>query len=447
MSDFAPAVFGVRHDYACDPAPTGRGGYAEVFRATHKPTGSIVALKRLPKAFSPQAEEARERMRREVEVMKAMVGERHVMPVLDHAGDFSWYVMPLARGDLRKLRDDFAGPALVDVLRQAATGLLAAHARGYVHRDITPMNILRLSHSANWWVIADWGLVRKPPGMTTTLLTASGDVLGTDGFVAPEVFDDPHRVTSAADVYSLGRVVSWAVTGRIPLRGERSPPPGAFRQLVRQATQDDPSSRPTLSAFVDQLDELMFEPAVAPTSRDELLGRVHAGDAQAARELVDAADADPDDDGLYLDYLAKGGGSTARAAATDQETAERMVEKMAAHMADNFGYRNFDYLNTPLGWMLDVAQAADEAGDLGLLEDVAAVLFRAEVANVRWRQRDRTRSWLGSLGGESALAVARGLRSVEGAREWLCEGQWRPVHGASPAIRQVLSVGSSRADA
>jgi serine/threonine protein kinase len=442
VKSFEPSRKSVKKDYACDPVPKGRGGYADVFRAVHKPTGTIVAFKRLHtmKAVVPDGD-ALPRMKREVEAMRALSESPHVMPVYDRAEDFSWYVMPLARGDLYQLRDAMAldEQRLVRVFHHVAAGLKAAHANGYVHRDITPQNLLLLDEPDDPWVVADWGLVRKPAGMTTTLLTSTG-VIGTDGFLAPEVFDDPHNVTAAADIYSLGRVITWAITGDVPARGDRNPPPGAYRQLVRRATDDDPSRRPSLVEFMAELDNLMFVAPSAPQdSWDDLLTRANDGDRDAARKLVEAADERPDDADLYLDYLAKSGETSARQmVASDSNMALRIVDQMTMHMESNFGGRNYDYLNVTLGWILQVAQAAEAAHNLGLLEDVSLTLLEAEASCARFRQRDRTRSWLNGLSGDAALAVARALRARPAACEWLCREDWAPSGRADAAIRNVI---------
>lgn len=119
---------GVRGDYAYDARRIEHGGYAEVFAATHKPTGRRVALKRLNPGAKWSRDDAVPRMRREIDVMRAMNGHRHVMPVLAADPDGHWYMVPLAAGDLVALRDDLSDEALRDVLCDVADALAAAHA-------------------------------------------------------------------------------------------------------------------------------------------------------------------------------------------------------------------------------------------------------------------------------------------------------------------------------
>lgn len=434
---------GVRSDYACDPRPCGEGGYATVFPATHKPTGASVALKRLnPNIFD---DDAQPRMKREVETLRALAGNPHVMPVLDSDSEFKWYVMPLARGDMTKFSVPLPDRTLADALAQAAEGLAHAHARGFVHRDIKPPNILRLggaSGEVDRWVVADWGLVRNPRGMTTRLLTSDGQVIGTDGFIAPEVLQGSHEnATPKADVYSLGRVALWAATGNVPLAGSEELPVGVFRQLVRDATRADPNQRLSLAQFQERLTQLSFEPLPPPVElAEELAAQARTGDAAAAAALFDLAAESLDDADLFLDHLANLPAGSVRAGVThDARQAGRLLEPMGRHLNEDFGDRNFQYLNVPLGWMLDVARAAISLGDMGLLEDAATVLFAAEVSCARYDQRRKSRTWLNALNGPAARTVARALQANPKAAQWYMAEDWEPDRRADDSIRGALS--------
>lgn len=126
-----------------------------------------------------------------------------------------------------------------------------------MHRDVTPPNIVRITHDGQArWVIADFGLVRRPRGLTTVVRTMVGSEFGTAGFAAPEAWDDPHAMTAQADIYSLGRVVAWAVTGRLPAPNRTLlPDDGPWRTFVQRATQDEPTARPiSMRALVALMD-------------------------------------------------------------------------------------------------------------------------------------------------------------------------------------------------
>jgi serine/threonine protein kinase len=433
---------GVRSDYACETKPCGEGGYATVFPATHKPTGTKVALKRLNANIFD--EDAQPRMKREVEALLALAGHEHVMPVLDSDPDFTWYVMPLARGDMTKFSVPLPDRTLADALGQAAEGLAHAHAQGFVHRDIKPPNILRLggaSGEVERWVVADWGLVRNPKGMTTRLLTSSGEVIGTDGFIAPEVLQGSHaNATAKADVYSLGRVALWAATGTVPLAGSDDLPTGVFRLLVRDSTRADPDRRISLAQFQERLTQLSFEPLPPPVEvAEELAGRARKGDTAAAAELFDLAAGSLDDSDLFLDHLASLPAEAVNAGvAHDPRQAGRLIEPMSSHLSESFGDRNFHYYNVVLDWILKVARAAIRVNDLGLLEDAVTDLFAAEPRYVRYEQRHRTRAWLNGLRGPQARTVARALQASPDAVKWYMDEDWEPDRRADDSIRGAL---------
>lgn len=114
---------------------------------------------------------------------------------------------------------------------------------------VTPNNVLGFPDqergSGVRWVIADCGLARRPLGETTEGLTGSVSRLGTDGYMAPESFGDPHSVTESADVYSLGRILAFLLTGRRPtVTTPLLPDDGPWRPVVRRFTRPDPAERP-----------------------------------------------------------------------------------------------------------------------------------------------------------------------------------------------------------
>ncbi|URN13115.1 restriction endonuclease, SacI family [Streptomyces radiopugnans] len=238
---------GVRKNYACDPIPID-GGQAQVFRARDKSTGSVVALKKIRTPLERRIA----RMRREIEVGLLLSGHPHAMPILDHAPDHSWFVMPYAQGTLLDYRDELRNDnALIALLHAVCSVLEVAHEKGYVHRDIKPANILLLDGR---WVLADWGIVRRPRGMTTDpQRTKVGMALGSAGFAAPELEDDAHSAGPQADIYSLGQLVGWAVTGKNPRANiPLVPDNGAWRPVVESATKYDPSMRPgSVKEFLD----------------------------------------------------------------------------------------------------------------------------------------------------------------------------------------------------
>ncbi len=158
-------------------APVGEGGFAEVWEARRRADGQIVAFKQANKR-----PEALARLKREIEV-QGMLAHPHVMPIWDVDPDLRWYTMPLALGNLEKLRSRLDEDDLALIIYDVCDALAVAHSHGFVHRDVTPWNILALPHASSRggrrWVVADWGLVRRPAGQTTDRLTRSGQGLGT----------------------------------------------------------------------------------------------------------------------------------------------------------------------------------------------------------------------------------------------------------------------------
>ena len=378
-------------------------------------------------------------MRREIDVMRQLNGTPGVMPILDSDEQNLWYVMPIADGDLKTLRESLDAADLIAAASGIAEGLRAAHSRGLVHRDVTPTNVLRLPDRQ--WVVADWGVVRRPLGMTTKRLTEIDKPLGTDGFAAPEVLRDSHgNASPAADVYSLGRVMSYAVTGQWPLAGERRPPDGAWRSWVRDAIRDDPDDRATLDELVDRLQEVGYEPSEerAPERAAGLAQAAATGDEEAAFRLLELADDNHDDAALFFDFLPATKGRALDRLVAEEQMAERLVSTMRSWLEDFRAWdrRDFDDYNRVLGWFHEVASAASRQNRIGVLEDVADALFAVDYKLDRWRDRDRTQRWLTRLGAAEAAAVARSLRRSPEAASWIAR-DWQPAN-IHPAIGDAL---------
>jgi serine/threonine protein kinase len=238
-----------RRNYTLKSQPIAVGGQAEVFEAIHKPTGKSVAFKRLV----TRAHDAIARLRREIEVQTS-IDHPNVMPILDHSDSFQWCVMPLATQVLVKLPLPLANDVVVDVVEHCARGLAEAHSHNFIHRDVTPNNILLLNdEKGERWVVSDWGLVRRH-GQTTVVRTIPGQSFGTAGFASPETWADAHVVGTASDVYSLGRVVAWSQSGRWPLPNVPLPAPDPWREFVERTTALDSSERPpTMNHVLDLL--------------------------------------------------------------------------------------------------------------------------------------------------------------------------------------------------
>ncbi len=396
----------------------GQGGFAEVFEAAEvNDPHTVVALKRpLGVPF------AAERLRREIDV-QSRITHPNVMPILDADASGTWFTMPLAEGSLETLgmkgAIDKRDPKTVeDVIRAVIKGLAAAHLLGFVHRDVTPRNILALpdatTPSGRRWVVADWGLVRRPLGETTARLTRVGEGMGTWGFAAPECWVDAHQVDHRADVYSVGRIAAWMLTGRDPVANVQLLPDGPWRGWVAESTRDDPARRlETMTSLESRLDTLLAAPPSSPRSQLSELFQGSGDDvpAEAWRIALDHCD----DEQLFIDHLARAPLAPLETWATEfPEDSARLALQMCRHMATaEWRGRSFDYANTPLRWIFVVMQSLVRAERLDLLEDIASEFFVVESSWDRWEQLDRTRVWLRSASGEVGRVLARAIRRAD----------------------------------
>src|SRR5918992_4449161 len=197
--------------------PIGHGGMAIVYKARQETLDRTVAVKVLSEALAA-SEEFIERFRREARTAANM---RHpnVITVHDFGQDergVPYLVMEFIEGDtLADLMDAGLDDARVpDLLDQIAAGLDYAHARGVIHRDIKPGNVLLTDDGRA--VLADFGLAWLIEG---TPLTMAGGVVGTPEYMSPEqASGDP--IDHRSDVYALGVVLFEMLTGERPFAAE-----------------------------------------------------------------------------------------------------------------------------------------------------------------------------------------------------------------------------------
>jgi quercetin dioxygenase-like cupin family protein len=198
-------------------APLGRGGMGVVYRAYDVRLKRTVALKLIAPEFAAD-ERFRERFSRESELAMSLE-HPNVIPIHD-AGEADgrlYLVMRCVEGiDLRALlgRDGALEPKrALAIVRQVGNALDAAHARGLVHRDVKPSNVL-LDESEHAY-LADFGLTRRFADETTA---ADARSLGTPAYLAPEQIEG-RPVDGRADVYSLGCLLYECLAGEPPFVG------------------------------------------------------------------------------------------------------------------------------------------------------------------------------------------------------------------------------------
>lgn len=409
---------GVRRDYACEKLPFHRqeDGMADVFYATHKTSGTPVVLKQLRGEHPPLPKRAR--MAREIEVGRLLSEHPNAMPVWDSGSDSKWFVMPKAQAVATERLDDLRDPAVLrDLVESLCSALAAAHdiqapgsPHGWVHRDIKPSNVLRLDGR---WVLADWGIARRPPGQTThPQRTKVGVSMGSEGFSAPELSSDAHSAGPPADVYSLGQLIGWAVTRRNPQQNiPLIPNSGPWRAVVREATRTDPRRRPaTVRAFLDLIAQEIDTPPVPPVVQAETLrDALDAGAENAPEELVVLAAAHPDDAALYCDVLLNiDPEALIPALMADPpraiEIVRAMPELLGTHRSTERGE-----VDAVILWLFTVARHAASTAQLHLLEESCNGAFTWDALWDQWTPQDKIRPWLRTLTGDAAGSVAGAL--------------------------------------
>jgi serine/threonine protein kinase len=269
----------------------GRGGMGEVWRAQHRLLSRDAAIKLVrPEVLGASGEaDARmllRRFEREAKATAALTSP-HTINVFDFGvtndGNF-YYVMELLSGrDLESVVRDF-GPIPAEraifLLRQVCHSLADAHARGLVHRDIKPANIYlcRMGLEYDFVKVLDFGLVkdRKRRLGQQTLATFDYHTTGTPAYMAPEIILGEADVDRRADVYALGCVAYYLLTGELVF--EADTPMKMLMQHV-QALPVPPSQRTELP-IPPELDAIVMaclekDPGKRPQNAEELLRIAH----------------------------------------------------------------------------------------------------------------------------------------------------------------------------
>jgi serine/threonine protein kinase len=407
---------GERGDYALESRPLAPpGGQAEVFPATHKPSGAVVAFKRR----TGWRERGQRRMRREVEIAQRLGSNPHVMPVLDFDPAYAWFVMPKAEATAEDKRRELQAPEELRALVEAvAAGLTDAHRHDWIHRDIKPANILLLDGQ---WVVADWGIVRRPRGQTSTAGLLTTTAIGTEGFAAPEQFLDGHDVTPASDIYSLGQLIGWILTGTWPQTNRPLlPGPGPWYGVVRQATQLDPARRPQdMTAFLDLVERETGAGSELPIVRAQrLLTAVDKqNDPGAAAQLLALAADQPDSYELYLNVITRLDVTTARRALlANPAQAAAVAQALTLHAAAH-DWPSSEEADRAVWWLLDVSRVAAREKQWALLDTAVQGMCDWNGRFDRWKPRDDIKDWMRELTGHTASIVASALRAQpDGAR-------------------------------
>lgn len=254
----------------------GRGGMGVVYRGVRVSDGVTVAVKTITPAPGVGAK-AVERFVREASVL-AGLSHPHVVRHLDSgsAGGVVFLVMELVdgpdAGSLMKTKGPVAVPTAVRMTCQMLAGLGHAHARGFVHRDVKPANLLVGGRAGGRVVkVADFGLARAYDDCKLSGLTMQGEMGGTPAYMAPEQVTHFREVKPAADQYSaaatlyallcgvppidlpkeLARQIAVLVNATpVPVRDRRPEVPAKLAEVLHTALARDPADRfPDVNAF------------------------------------------------------------------------------------------------------------------------------------------------------------------------------------------------------
>jgi serine/threonine protein kinase len=225
-------------------AKLGSGGMSTVYLARDTTLDRPVAVKVMHREMSEQADQL-ERFRQEARAV-AKLSHPNVVSVIDAGedGGYPYIVFEYVEGETLKARINRIGP--LDVQEALAyaieigRGLTVAHARKMVHRDIKPQNVLIDAEGRA--KLTDFGISRQ---LEQDGMTATGRVLGTTDYVAPEQAMG-HGADQRSDIYSLGVVLYEMLTGEVPFAADSQV--GVAMKHVNEELPDVQALRPELSA-------------------------------------------------------------------------------------------------------------------------------------------------------------------------------------------------------
>jgi TolB-like protein len=258
-------------DYAVE-RELGGGGMSRVFVATEQALGRRVVVKVLPPDLSAGVNS--ERFRREIQ-LAAQLQHPLVVPLLT-AGErdgLLWFTMPFIEGESLRAtldrRERLPVREVIGIVRDVLDALAYAHARGVVHRDIKPGNILMSGAHA---VVTDFGVAKAlSAAIPIAGHTTSGMAIGTPAYMAPEQLAADPAADHRVDLYGVGLLAYELLTGRAPFAG-RSPQATLAAQLTVRPTPPD-ATRPDVPAPLSALIMHCLEKDAArrPASAGDLL--------------------------------------------------------------------------------------------------------------------------------------------------------------------------------
>jgi eukaryotic-like serine/threonine-protein kinase len=266
----------------------GEGGMGTVYFGV-TPDGDRVAVKTIRKDLTAN-QEARDRFDREIIVLGMVAGPRIAALLVASDPDEvpPWFATEYVQGLTLSEYVQERGPLTITMAAalgvMLAEGLADIHAAGLLHRDLKPGNVIL---GADGPRVIDFGLAGLEDG--TGDITHTSGMVGTPVCMAPEQARSPSDLTAAVDVYALGAVLTFAMTGRYPY--ERPSVPALLLALT------DPATDPDLTGLPEEIRQLVAEMlahhpgsrrtlADVPSELTHILGRAGLAPAAAQREFA-----------------------------------------------------------------------------------------------------------------------------------------------------------------
>ncbi len=259
------------------------GGMSRVFLATERALNRQVVIKVLPPELAAGVN--RERFRREIQ-LAAQLQHPHIVPLYaagEH-GDLLYYTMPFIEGEslkqaivehgTKEKNTPFTMRDVVRILHDVSDALAYAHARGVIHRDIKPGNVLRSGSHA---VVTDFGVAKAiSASMPAVGMTTSGMAIGTPAYMAPEQLAGDPAADHRVDIYAVGLLAYELLSGEAPFN-ETSPQATLAAQMTRDPVAVErkrPDVPPALAALVTRCLQKM--PEKRPQTANELVVELDA---------------------------------------------------------------------------------------------------------------------------------------------------------------------------
>jgi serine/threonine protein kinase len=275
------------------------GGMGSVYRARHRETGEVVAIKIMPA-----------HMANNQVLVRRFEQEFHAAQRLDHpnvvraidfgeTGGVPYLVMEFVEGESLGQKIQRDGPLsereAIHIIAQVAQGLHRAHKMNLVHRDIKPDNVMVMPDGTA--KLCDLGLVKE---LETDLnLTRTGRGLGTPHFMAPEQFRNAKNADLRCDIYGLGATLYMMVTGELPFKSS-----GPLDAWMKKMHNDLTPPRKVVSGLSERLDwairrAMSADPEKRPTSCREFVEDLTG---KSTRKLPPAGETPANGDVWYLVY-------------------------------------------------------------------------------------------------------------------------------------------------